>query len=65
MLTNLTEDRFLHGALLDNFILSSNAFILNRTKLRIEREFTHPVTYGIAMKKGNHIFLISENEMIT
>ena len=53
MLTNLTEDRYLHGALLDNFILSSNAFILNRTKLRIEREYTHPVTYGIAMKKGN------------
>ena len=55
LFTNLTEDRtedrHLHGALLDNFILSTNTHILNETKLRIEREFEHPVTYGIVMKR--------------
>eukprot|EP00111_Clytia_hemisphaerica_P020644 TCONS_00060853-protein len=51
LFTNLTEDRHLHGALMDNFILTTNTDFLDKTKLRIDREFEHPVTYGVVMKR--------------
>ena len=43
----------LHGALFDNFILSSIRESLAKHRLRIEREINQPVTYGISLKSNS------------
>ena len=41
------------GALIDNFILSASTGLLQKTKLRMEREIDHSITYGIVMRKNS------------
>ncbi|XP_065653997.1 uncharacterized protein LOC100209825 isoform X3 [Hydra vulgaris] len=43
----------LHGALLDNFILSANQDVFKKVNLRMEREIDHPVTYGFVIKNNS------------
>ena len=49
MLTDLMTSKILHAAMIDNFILSASTEALKKSKLRMEREIEHPVTYGIVM----------------
>ena len=49
----ISEKLTLHGALIDNFILSASTETLKTNRLRLEREFEQPVTYGIVMKKNS------------
>lgn len=35
--------------MIDNFILTASADVLKKNKLRLVREISHPVTYGIVM----------------
>ena len=49
----ISEKLTLHGVLIDNFILSASAKVLKENRLRLEREFEYPVTYGIVMKKNS------------
>lgn len=45
----LNKRKVLHAAMIDNFILTASADVLKKNKLRLVREISHPVTYGIVM----------------
>lgn len=49
MLSDLMTNKILHAAMIDNYILSASAEVLKKSKLRMEREVEHPVTYGIVI----------------
>lgn len=51
LIDNLTSNQ-LHGGIIDNFILSSIQPVLQKEKLRIEREFPYSVTYGVAIREN-------------
>jgi len=53
MLETLMTERVLHAVMIDNFILSASSDVLERIKLRVEREIDYPVTYGIVMRKNS------------
>ena len=54
MISHLTKaKKTLHAAIIDNYILSAIREDLTVYKLRIEREISHPVTYGVALRQNS------------
>ena len=54
MLSDLMkEERDLHAAMIDNYILSASTRHLIESKLRMASKLDYPVTYGIVMVKNS------------
>lgn len=46
MIDDLMINEDLHGAMVDNFILSASMDILQKKNIHVELELDYPVTYG-------------------